>query len=60
MGGEASVAVPATAAGGTVDMTVHLTAEATPGTYKGNWRMQSDEGLAFGSTFYVRIIVPSP
>jgi TolB protein len=60
MGGEASVPVPATAAGSTVDMTVHITAETTPGTYKGNWRMQSDEGLAFGSTFYVRIIVPSP
>jgi hypothetical protein len=60
MGGEASVAVPPTAAGSTYDVSVNLTAPAAPGTYKGNWRMQSDEGAVFGSTFYVQIVVPEP
>jgi len=60
MGGEAQVAVPPTAAGSTADLSVNLTAPAAPGTYRGNWRMQSDTGLAFGSTVYVRIVVPAP
>jgi len=60
MGGEAQVVVPPTAAGSTADLSVNLTAPAAPGTYRGNWRMQSDTGLAFGSTVYVRIIVPAP
>jgi hypothetical protein len=60
MNGEAQVAVPPTAAGSTADVSVNLTAPVAPGTYKGNWRMQSDEGLAFGSTFYVQVVVPAP
>lgn len=60
MGGEAAVAVPPTVAGSTVDLSVNLTAPSAPGTYKGNWRMQSDEGLAFGNTVYVQIVVPAP
>jgi hypothetical protein len=60
MSGEAVVAVTPTAAGSTTDLSVNLTAPVSPGTYRGNWRMQSDEGLAFGSTFYVQIVVPAP
>ncbi|MGD1996399.1 MAG: NBR1-Ig-like domain-containing protein [Anaerolineae bacterium] len=58
MGGPGSVAVPATAAGSTADVSVNLTAPSDPGTYRGNWRMRSDEGLRFGSTVYVQIVVP--
>jgi len=60
MGGETSVAVPSLAAGSTTEMSVHLTAPSTPGTYRGNWRVQSDEGTFFGSTFFVQIVVPEP
>ena len=60
MNGEAVVSVTPTAAGSTADLSVNLTAPVAPGTYKGNWRMQSDEGLAFGSTFYVQVVVPAP
>lgn len=60
MGGSASVSVPATAAGSTADVSVNLVAPGEPGTYRGNWRMQSDAGLLFGSTVYVRIVVPAP
>jgi hypothetical protein len=58
MGGPGSVAVNATAAGGTTDVSVNLTAPSSPGTYRGNWRLQADTGTFFGSTFYVQIVVP--
>jgi hypothetical protein len=60
MGAPASVPVPATAAGATVDVSIQMTAPSDPGTYRGNWRMQSDEGTVFGSQVYVRIVVPEP
>lgn len=58
MGGQAAVAVPATAAGDTAEMSVHLTAPSTSGTYRGEWQMRSDEGKPFGSILYVQIVVP--
>ncbi len=60
MGASASVAVPATAAGSTADVSVNMAAPSTPGTYRGNWRVQSDTGTVFGSSVYVRIVVPEP
>ena len=59
MGGPGSVAVNATAAGGTTDVSVNLSAPSSPGTYRGNWRIQADTGTFFGSTFYVQIVVPA-
>ena len=60
MGGPASVPVPATAAGSTVDVSVNMAAPSSYGTYRGNWRVQSDTGTVFGSSVYVRIVVPEP
>ena len=60
MGGPASVQVPATAAGSTVDVNVNLVAPGSPGTYRGNWRMRSDTGTVFGTQVYVQIVVPAP
>ncbi|RLC73354.1 MAG: hypothetical protein DRJ03_25890 [Chloroflexi bacterium] len=60
MGGPASVEAPATAAGSTADVSVNLTAPDEPGAHRGNWRMQSNDGLAFGSTVYVKIVVQEP
>jgi len=60
MEGPASVAVAQTPAGSVVDVSVELEAPATYGTHRGNWRMQSDEAAMFGSTFWVRIVVPAP
>jgi len=60
MGGPGSVAVNATAAGGTTDVSVELIAPSSPGTYRGNWRLQAGMGTFFGSTFYVQIVVPDP
>jgi hypothetical protein len=57
MGGS-TVAVPATAAGATQDVSLNLTAPGGRGTYRGNFRMRSDTGASFGSTLYVQIVVP--
>jgi hypothetical protein len=43
--------------GETVDMTVRLTAPLAEGTYTANYRMQTDSGVFFGETIYVRIVV---
>ncbi len=47
-----------------VDLTVHLTAPAAPGTYTGYWRLRDPGGVVFGitpagGTFLVKIIVVS-
>ncbi len=47
-----------------VDLTVNLTAPATPGTYTGYWRLRDPGGVVFGitpsgGTFLVKIIVVS-
>jgi predicted RecA/RadA family phage recombinase len=60
MGSAASQAVPATAAGGNVDIGVTMYAPAAPGTYTGYWRMKSSDGQVFGQTSSVRIVVSSP
>lgn len=60
MGAPTIVSVPATGAGANVDVSVPMVAPVPPGTYKGNWRMQSSDGTVFGSTVWVSIVVPSP
>jgi len=42
--------------GQTVKITANLTAPTTPGTYRGEWRVQSDLGVNF-ARFWVQIIV---
>jgi hypothetical protein len=32
----------------------------TPGTYQGNWQLETPEGMRFGSVIYVQIVVPAP
>ncbi len=52
--------------GGTVDISVELKAPATPGTYKGYFKLRSPEGIVFGlgasaqNPFWVEIVVPAP
>ena len=47
-----------------VDVEVDLTAPATPGTYRGNWKLRNDSGVIFGLSnggpFWVEIEVASP
>ncbi len=59
MGGPASVSVPLVSAGAETDISVNLTAPATPGTYRGNWQFQAPDGTRFGAIIYVKIVVPA-
>jgi hypothetical protein len=60
MGGPASQQLtPGTVApGGTLDVSVNLTAPAAAGTYKGNWKLREPGGAVFGlstGSFWVQI-----
>ena len=61
MNAPVSVPVPETAAGGTVDLSVDLTAPVTDGTYTTHFSMQSAtrETISIGAeqTFYVKVMV---
>ncbi|MBN1640821.1 MAG: hypothetical protein JXA09_06275 [Anaerolineae bacterium] len=57
MGAPASVAVPETALGGTVDLAVDMVAPDASGTYQGLWQMQLPDGAPFGAQAYVIINV---
>lgn len=65
MGGPAAVDMPGSVAPGQViDVSVNLTAPASPGSYRGNWKLRTDGGLLFGlgssgNPFYVDIKVES-
>jgi len=45
--------------GQTIDISVNLTAPATPGDYTGNWRLRDASGVLFGR-FYVQIKSQNP
>jgi len=54
------------APGATVDISVDLTAPASPGTYQGKFKLRSPDNIVFGinadgqGPFWVKIVVPSP
>jgi hypothetical protein len=58
MNGPESVPVGALAVGSEVDVSVTLQAPMEPGTYRGNWELETVDGTRFGPRLYVRIIVP--
>lgn len=60
LGGPASIPVPATPPGTTVDLSVSLVAPKDPGSYTGLWGMQSPDGAYFGTHVFVTIVVPAP
>jgi hypothetical protein len=67
MGGPGSVPLSGTVnPGGTVDLSVNLTAPGSEGTYQGYWMLRNGSGVLFGiggsgdSPFWVKIKVPGP
>jgi hypothetical protein len=60
MGGPSAIALPQVAAGANTDVSVDLVAPATPGEYKGVWRLRSEDGTVFGSSLIVVVVVPEP
>ena len=57
MGGPASVTVGPVVPGATTDVSVNQTAPMAPGTYRGNWQLQTPAGVRFGAIPYLRIVV---
>jgi len=55
-GANTNIAV-AVSSGSVADITVPMVAPSDPGTYKGNWQMQNDQGASFGNIIYVQIKV---
>jgi hypothetical protein len=55
-----AVAVPPTAVGATVDVSIPFKAPQNPGAYKSRWRMRSADGQDFGDRPFVLIRVPAP
>ncbi len=57
MGGVTTTINQTVNAGSTAEVSVTLTAPATPKTYVGYWKLTTDTGQAFGMSFYVQIVV---
>ncbi len=57
MGAPASVSVPTTAPGVTVDISVPMTAPAEAGSHQGHWQMRAADGTSFGQAVFVLITV---
>lgn len=60
MGGLASVAVPATASGGTRDLSLTLKAPASPGAYKGRWQLRMAGGAPLTSLTVSIVVAFTP
>jgi hypothetical protein len=50
-----SIPVPVTAPGATIDLTIAMTAPATPGQHSGQWRLRASNGTLFGPTLTAKI-----
>jgi hypothetical protein len=50
-----SIPVPVTAPGATIDLTIAMTAPATPGQHSGQWRLRAANGTLFGPTLTAKI-----
>jgi hypothetical protein len=59
MDGPPSVPVGPVAPNSGTQVSVNLVAPSTPGTYRGNWQLQSPDGTEYGSVIYVEIVVPA-
>ena len=55
MGAPASINVPSTSSGQTVDLSVSITAPSSPGSYQGFWRLRNPQGTYFGSEIWISI-----
>lgn len=56
----ATFPIPATAPGGTVDLSISMTAPTAPGAHIADWRMRNRGGTIFGTTLNVAINIPGP
>ncbi|MEZ4860033.1 MAG: NBR1-Ig-like domain-containing protein [Caldilineaceae bacterium] len=52
------VNIPLTEPGGVADLSIDITAPATSGTHRGEWRLRNPQGTFFGDKLWVQIVVP--
>jgi len=57
MSGSETTIEQSVASGNQAQISVALTAPATEGTYTGYWRLTNEQGIAFGISVYVQIVV---
>ncbi len=55
-----TIAIPVTAPGGLLDLSIAMTAPTTPGNHIADWRMRNRGGTIFGTTLNVAISIPGP
>ncbi len=51
-------AIPMVTSGSNGDLSVDMTAPASPGTYTSSWRIRASDGTIFGPTLTVVIVIP--
>jgi hypothetical protein len=60
LGASSPQAIGMVTAGANGDLSVDMTAPASPGTYTAIWRMRASDGTIFGPDLAVTIVVPQP
>ncbi len=58
LGASSPQAIPQVTAGSNGDLSVDMTAPASPGTYTSSWRIRGSDGSIFGPTLTVIIVIP--
>ncbi|QRN83332.1 hypothetical protein JR338_00825 [Chloroflexota bacterium] len=58
LGASSPQAIPLVNAGSNGDLSVDMTAPASPGTYTSSWRIRGSDGSIFGPTLTVIIVIP--
>lgn len=60
LGGNSPTLIPEIKSGGTLDITLELTAPKFPGDYTGTWQIQSENGSLIGPELVYSIHIPGP
>lgn len=60
MNGPDAAPIGAVNPGSEVDLSLSLEAPEMPGTYRGDWQLETADGERFGPGLYVEIVVPEP
>lgn len=58
MGGSAAALSAAVSPGGSIQVSVGMTAPSSAGSYTGYWKLKNAEGVFFGEVIYVQIVIP--
>lgn len=57
-GASSPQALPLVNSGNNADISINMTAPASPGTYSSSWRIRADDGTIFGPELSITLIIP--